>query len=327
MNDTGASALVVELSFVVPAKDEEGTLRALFDAIRDTVTGLGKSFEVIFVDDGSTDGSWAEMRALVAEHPGVARAVRLRRNFGKATALAVGFSECRGDIVFTIDADLQDDPREVPRFLEKLEQGFDVVSGWKRHRRDPLSKTLPSRIFNRATAWTSGVRLHDFNCGFKAYRHEVLRGLDVYGELHRYIPILAAHLGYRVGELEVRHHERAHGVSKYGAERYARGLLDLLTVLATTRYINNPGHLFGGLGLAVGLAGMAVLVYLAVLWFLDLGPIGTRPLFSLGILLMILSVQLVSLGVVAELLTRHTHRLDRDAVVWQRADQARWREV
>jgi glycosyltransferase involved in cell wall biosynthesis len=320
MNDTSTTISIPELSFVAPAKDEALTLPALFAAIRQAVEGIGRSFELILVDDGSTDGTWTVMEDLARNHPGEVRAIRLRRNFGKATALAIGFAECRGRIVFSIDADMQDDPKEIPRFLEKLDEGFDVVSGWKRHRRDPLSKTVPSRIFNRATAWISGVDVHDFNCGFKAYRREVLDSLELYGELHRFIPILAANVGYRVGEIAVSHRERRHGKSKYGPERYARGLLDLLTVLATTRYLNNPGHLFGGIGLAVGVAGFAILAYLGVVWFLALGPVGTRPLFSLGILLVILSVQLISLGVVAELLTRHIHTLDSKTVVAMRTD-------
>lgn len=245
------------------------------------------------------------MQSLASDDSGRVKAIRLRRNFGKAAALSIGFRACTGDIVFTMDADLQDDPSEIPRFIEKLDDGYDVVSGWKENRKDPISKTLPSKLFNKATAVLSGISLRDFNCGFKAYRREVLEGIRLYGELHRYIPVLASDLGFKIGEIPVKHHARQHGVSKYGWERYARGLLDLLTVLATTRYLQKPGHLFGGIGLASGLIGGGILFYLTMLWFLGVGPIGTRPLFFLGILLVILSIQMISLGLVAELLTRH----------------------
>ncbi len=313
------SAIGPELSFVAPVKDESATLHQLYAEIRDAAEAAGRSFELILIDDGSVDDSWAVMTALAAQHPSQISALRLRRNFGKATALAVGFAESRGSVVFSIDADLQDDPSEVPRFLDKLAAGFDVVSGWKKHRRDPLSKTLSSKMFNRVTAIAAGLDLHDFNCGFKAYRREVLGNLSLYGELHRYIPILAADLGYRVGEIEVSHRPRRTGSSKYGFERYLRGFLDLLTVLATTRYLHKPGHLFGGVGVVFGLVGTSILAYLSGLWVLDLGPIGTRPLFFLGILLLILSVQMISLGTVAELLTRHSHTLDPKSIVAARS--------
>ena len=306
------------LSFVVPAKDEQATLAELFRRVQDVAFSEGHDLQVVFVDDGSSDGTWQEMTSLAAQFPELVCAVRLRRNFGKATALATGFRECRGEIVFTIDADLQDDPAEVPRFLSKLAEGYDVVSCWKEERQDPLCKTLPSKLFNRVTARLSGLGLHDFNCGFKAYRREVLDRIRLYGELHRYVPVLAHDLGYRVGEIPVAHHARRHGASKYGMERYARGLVDLITVLATTRYLQKPGHLFGGLGLTAGLVGGLILTYLAILWLLGEGPIGTRPLFFVGILLVILSIQLISLGVVAELLNRHTDTRTSEMVVAER---------
>jgi glycosyltransferase involved in cell wall biosynthesis len=214
-----------------------------------------------------------------------------------------------------MDADLQDDPSEIPKFLEKIEQGYDVVSGWKSNRQDPLSKTLPSKLFNKMTAKLTGIPLHDFNCGFKAYRKEVLDGIKIYGELHRYIPVLAQELGYTNTEVSVKHNKREFGVSKYGWERYTRGLVDLLTVLATTRYLTKPGHLFGGLGVGAGLSGTLILGYLGILWFMGLGPIGTRPLFFIGILLVILSIQMISLGVLAELITRHNDSGPTDNVI------------
>lgn len=294
------------LSFVIPTKDEQATLEELTKRILDETSALTPpcQVEILFVDDGSRDDSWNVMTRLVRAHPGQVRAIRLRRNFGKAMALEVGFRHARGEVVFTMDADLQDDPSEIPKFLAMLDQGYDLISGWKRQRRDPLSKTLPSKVFNRITAWATGLPLHDFNCGFKAYRREVIESLRLYGELHRYIPVLAQDAGFRVGEVEVRHHPRRYGRSKYGWERYARGLLDLFTVLATTRWLQKPGHLFGGIGLAAGAAGALALGYLAVLWVLGKGPIGSRPLWTFGIMLCILSVQMISIGLLGELLIR-----------------------
>jgi len=294
------------ISFVIPVKDEAGSLEDLCDRIHTVMAGLTQyRIEIVFVDDGSEDASWTIMKSLVNRHPDTVKALRLRRNFGKAFALAAGFEASRGSIIVTMDADLQDDPEEIPSFLAKLEQGYDLVSGWKQNRQDPLSKTLPSKLFNKVTAWLSGVPLHDFNCGYKAYRREVLQNIRIYGELHRYVPVLAHDMGFRIGEIPVRHHPRRHGRSKYGWERYARGFLDLLTVLATTRYRHKPGHLFGGIGLVFGLAGGAILAYLAVLWFSGVRPIGNRPLFFVGILLVILSIQLISVGLLAELMTHH----------------------
>lgn len=293
------------ISFVVPAKDEQHTLAALVQGILDSTTAMEdvEAAEIVFVDDGSVDDTWQVMEGLAKQHPGVVRALRLRRNFGKAAALEAGFEAATGDVVFTMDADLQDDPKEIARFLGKLDSGFDLVSGWKRKRNDPLSKTLPSRLFNAVTSRISGVKLHDFNCGFKAYRQEVIRNVRVYGELHRYIPVLAQDLGFRVGEIEVEHHPRLHGVTKYGIERYVRGLLDLITVLAITRYLHRPSHLFGGLGIVSGLAGFSILLGLSVQWLLG-QPIDARPLFFLGLLLVTLSIQLVSVGLLAELVLR-----------------------
>ena len=291
------------VTVVVPVKDEQDTLKRLADGIFDAVRSHAKSAEIIFVDDGSKDESWAAMTELVRQHPGQIRALKLRRNFGKSIALAAGFKVARGDVIFTMDADLQDDPKEIPRFLEALDGGLDLVSGWKRKRNGARSKTLPWLLFNRATAYMTGVPLHDFNCGFKAYRREVIEQIKLYGELHRYIPALANDLGYRIGEIEVEHHPRRHGVTKYGLERYVRGFLDLITILATTRYLQRPGHLFGGLGVGFGFVGVLILGYLSVLWLMG-ESIGHRPLFFAGILFMVFSVQMISLGVIAELIIR-----------------------
>jgi glycosyltransferase involved in cell wall biosynthesis len=295
---------ITSIGIVVPVMDEEETLEELYQTCAAAVSKLDLDFEIVFVDDGSVDTSWAVMCALQKAYPENVKAIRLRRNFGKALALSAGFKAVSGDVVFTMDADLQDDPKEIGKFLAKIQEGYDCVSGWKVDRRDPSSKTIPSRLFNRVTAAISGIQLHDFNCGFKAYRSEVVENVDVYGELHRYIPILAHDYGYRIGEVEVEHHPRLHGVSKYGWERYTRGLVDLITVMATTRYAKKPGHLYGGLGILSGAVGSIILGYLAGLWVFGLGPIGNRPLFFAGILLIILAFQLVSLGVLAEMMIR-----------------------
>ncbi|MDY6802912.1 MAG: glycosyltransferase family 2 protein [Cyanobacteriota bacterium] len=296
------------LSFVIPVRNEEATIKPLFYRINEVMVREGiDSYEVLFIDDGSSDRSWKEITELIPQHPTLIKGIKLRRNFGKSAALSAGFGKATGNIIFTLDGDLQDDPAEIPKFLQKLESGYDLVTGWRKRRNDPLSKTLPSKLFNRVTSLLTGVKLHDFNCGFKAYRKEVLDCIKLYGELHRYIPVLAHSLGFRITEVAVEHHHRQHGKSNYGLERYARGFLDLLTVLATTHYLRKPGHLFGGLGLLVGAVGVAALIYLSILWLMEIRPIGTRPLFFFGILCVILSVQLISLGVLAELVTRNVN--------------------
>jgi len=289
------------ISILVPVFNEENTLGELAEGIQKVLDGLGKSFELLFVDDGSTDRSWSIIRELSAGDARI-RGLRLRRNFGKAAALALASARAAGEIIITMDADLQDDPQEIPKFLQKLNEGYDLVSGWKENRRDPVSKTLPSRFFNKVTRILTGIQLRDFNCGFKAARAEVYKNISLYGELHRYIPVLAHNQGYKIGELAVLHHPRKAGQSKYGFERYARGFLDLLTVLLITRYGRRPGHLFGGAGIILGLVGALILFYLTGVWLLGVAPIGNRPLLFLGILLVILSMQLLSLGLLAELI-------------------------
>ncbi len=291
------------ISVVVPVHDEERSVALLLDEIDAALQPLEAPWEVIFVDDGSTDGSFAALTRLHAERANVV-VVRLRRNFGKAAALAAGFAHARGDVIVTIDGDLQDDPAEIPRLLVKLDEGFDLVSGWKTRRRDPLRRRLLSRLFNRVAGWLSGVRLHDMNCGLKAYRGEVVRGLRLYGELHRFIPVLAHQRGFRVAELPVNHRPREHGRSRYGLERYLRGFLDLLTVSFIGRYRHRPLHLFGGLGLALSTAGIGVLIYLTVVKVMG-HAIGQRPLLILGVLLVVVGLQVFSLGLITELITSH----------------------
>ena len=292
------------ISVVVPVRDEELSLALLFDQLEAALEPLGRPWEVVFVDDGSTDGSFAALTKLHAEHGGVVRVVRLRRNFGKAAALAAGFEHARGDVLVTIDADLQDDPAEIPRLIAKLDEGFDLVSGWKTRRRDAATRRWLSRVFNWLAGRLAGLPLHDMNCGLKAYRAEVVRSLRLYGELHRFIPVLAHHRGFRIAELPVNHRPRVHGRSRYGLERYLRAFLDLLTVTFIGRYRHRPLHLFGGLGLLVGLVGFVLLAYLTALKVAG-EAIGHRPLLTLGVLLVVVGVQLVSLGLIGEMLASH----------------------
>ena len=291
------------LSVVVPVYNEERSVELLYDEVASALDPLERAWEVVFVDDGSTDGSFGALTRLHARMTNV-RVVRLRRNFGKAAALAAGFAQAGGDVIVTIDADGQDDPAEIPRLLAKLDEGFDLVSGWKTRRRDPWRRRLLSRVFNTVTGWISGVRLHDMNCGLKAYRADVVKGLALYGELHRFLPVLAYERGYRIAELPVNHRPREHGRSRYGLERYLRGFFDLITVTFMGRYRHRPLHLFGGLGLALGGIGFLVCVYLTVLW-LSGSAIGHRPLLTLGVLLVVVGMQFLSLGLIGEMITTH----------------------
>ena len=312
--DLGVTAPSV--SVVIPVYNEKDSLRALKDAVRNVTSQAPEIgvLDIIFVDDGSTDGSWPLIAEMADEDPHVT-SIRLRRNFGKAAALDVGVQEAKSDIVITMDADLQDDPSEIPNFLSKLEEGYDVVSGWKEVRKDKADKVLPSKVFNYVTSRLTGVKLKDMNCGFKAYRREVFDTIALYGELHRYIPVLADSVGYRVGEIPVKHHARKFGVSKYGFKRYTRGFLDLLTTLMITRFDRRPAHLFGGVGLIMSVAGVAVLTYLSLIKIAFGASIGERPLLLLGILLLIMGGQLLLFGMMAELIIHRTEPLTQRGIV------------
>lgn len=300
-------AAVLDVTVLVPVLDEAGTVAELAARVTRVLDGLGLAHEIVFVDDGSRDGTAERVRAARLADPRV-KLVRLRRNFGKAAALTAGFEISRGRLVITMDGDLQDDPDEIPRLLEALEAGpYDLVSGWKKNRRDPLSKTLPSKLFNWVTGKLAQVDLHDFNCGFKAYRREVLEEVPVYGELHRYIPVLASRKGFRVGEIDVLHHPRRSGVSKYGWDRFYKGLLDLLTVLFITKYTRRPLHLFGSFGLLAFGAGFLIDLYLALRW-LQGESLSDRPLLIFGVLLMLLGLQVLTTGLLAEMMTHKTFR-------------------
>ena len=291
----------VELSIVVPVLDEAPGLPILYRELTEVLEGLQRPYEILCVDDGSRDGSFEVLEKLHRRDDRI-RVLQLRRNFGKAAALSVGFAHARGRVIATLDGDLQDDPAELPGLLTALDGGFDLVSGWKVRRQDRASKTVPSRLFNAVTARLTGLKLRDFNSGFKVYRRTVIEELRLYGELHRFIPVLAARRGFLVGEVPVNHRPRQFGASKYGASRFVRGALDLLTVLFLTRYTRRPLHLFGGLGLLSLGVGFAVNLYLSALWLAGVRPIGNRPLLAFGVLAILVGIQFLSLGLMSELI-------------------------
>jgi glycosyltransferase involved in cell wall biosynthesis len=290
------------VTVLVPVLNEAESVAPLVEQLV-TVLGPGNEpFEILFVDDGSTDSTYIEIARAREREPAV-RAIRFRRNFGKSAALAAGFREARGGVIVTIDGDLQDEPLEIPKLIAKLDEGYDLVSGWKVKRRDPLSKRLPSRLYNLTTRRLSGLDIHDFNCGLKAYRREVTETIAVYGELHRYIPALAHWAGFRVTELPVEHHARRHGASKFGGSRYLNGLLDLLGVMFLNSSERSPLHLFGRIGLATGAAGALICLVFLGQWILG-SPLRVRPLMLFGVALILLGVQFVSMGFLGELIAK-----------------------
>lgn len=293
----------LDISVVVPVFNEEQSLAPLCEKLLHVLPGITDRFEIIFIDDGSTDGSPVVLEELHRQDSRV-RVIQFRRNLGKSATLSVGFSASRGNVIITMDADLQDDPEEIPKFLETLDQGYDLVSGWKYPRLDPPSKTVPSAVFNWTTRMMTGLHLHDLNCGFKAYRREVIEELHIHGELYRYIPVLAHWRGFKITEIKVHHYPRQYGKSKYGLERFSRGFLDLLTVLFLNRYNRRPLHLFGWIGLLTALVGLVILAYLSILWLEGVRPIGTRPLLSFGVLFVFMGIQFISFGLLAELVTQ-----------------------
>jgi glycosyltransferase involved in cell wall biosynthesis len=293
------------ISVVVPLFNEAESLPELVEAITRAVEPLNRTYEILLVDDGSTDDSHAVAQRLHERSPGVVRVFRLSRNFGKSAALSVGIENAVGDVVVTMDADLQDDPAAIPQLLDKLGEGWDLVSGWKKKRFDPLSKTIPSKLFNVVTSWVSGVRLHDFNCGLKAYRADVAKSLKIYGERHRFLPALAHWDNYRVTEIPVTHHPRKYGRSKFGPSRFVHGLFDLVTLLFLKRYVKNPLHFFGMFGLLFGLVGSIVLSYFGVQWFVT-RELHVRPLMLFAVGAIIMGIQFISLGLLGEMITNAT---------------------
>jgi glycosyltransferase involved in cell wall biosynthesis len=297
---------VAEISVVVPVYNEEGSLSELQANLTGVLESMGRSYEIVYVDDGSDDASLDMLRGFYEADEHV-RVLSFRRRYGKSAALCVGFDEAGGEIIVTMDADLQDDPEEIRRLIAKLEEGYDLVSGWKKKRNDPITKTIPSRFFNWVTAAVTGLKLHDINCGLKAYRRAVTDHIKVYGQLHRFLPVFAHKAGFRVGELAVMHHPRRHGRTKYGLGRFLHGFLDLLTVVLITGFTGSPLHFFGTIGVTFTLAGFVINCYLLYLK-IGFGNIrGRTPLLMLGVLLMLLGFQIVSTGLLAELITRMGH--------------------
>lgn len=316
------------LSIIIPICNERESLETLHGEIAAVASEGGYDVEIILVDDGSTDGSWGVVRKLAAADKRV-RGIRFRRNFGKAAALSAGFRAARGEMVMTLDADLQDDPREIPRFLAAMGEELDVVSGWKQVRHDPWHKVFPSRVFNGMVSWLTGVKLHDHNCGMKCYRREVLGEVRLYGELHRFVPVLAAARGFSVGEITIRHRPRQFGHSKYGVRRLMKGFLDLLTVKFLTGFGQRPQHVLGTFGLISFTIGLLGLASLAVNWVLghtladwEITPLHQRPavVYFLGALL--LGAQLMSMGFLAELITAYQVRDTETYSVAERTPEA-----
>jgi glycosyltransferase involved in cell wall biosynthesis len=312
----------VGLSVVIPLLNEEATLRELTSQIQKATANLDSKTEIIFVDDGSTDDSWNIIQQIAHTSPDIS-AIRFRRNFGKAAALQAGFARARGSRIVTMDADLQDDPREIPRLLAKLDQGFDLVSGWKQIRHDPWHKVFPSRVFNAMVSRWTGVQLHDINCGLKAYRSEVVKEIQLYGEFHRFTPILAAARGFRIGEIPVHHRPREFGQSKYRWTRFIAGFIDLATVKFLTSYQHRPQHMIGTVGLASIAVGSIGMTYLAVLWLLtQLGanypPIGQRPLLVFSATAVLVGMQMFSLGLIGELIA---FRMQRGESIYSIAEE------
>ena len=298
---------ITELSIIIPVFNEEESILELAEEISGVMKELSAEYELIFIDDGSRDSSYDKIKSL-ADKDSRINGVRFRRNYGKAAALSEGFRISKGKMIVTMDSDLQDDPAEIPVLIKKLDEGFDVISGWKKNRKDPWTKRFPSKIFNLVTRMMSGIRIHDFNCGLKIYRSDVIKTVKVYGELHRYIPVLAKLAGFNVGELIVNHRPRKFGKTKFGASRFLKGFLDLTTVLFLGKFERNPLHFFGILGGFLFLSGLVINGYLTIQWFGGVW-IGNRPILFLGILLLIVGMQFISLGLLAEMITAREENL------------------
>lgn len=294
----------VDISVVIPLYNEDESLLELEKAIEASLSGT-YSYEVIFVDDGSTDNSWNVIQEL-AENKDYIKGISFRNNYGKSTALQAGFEKAVGEFVVTMDADLQDDPNEVPEMVQMLKDGSDLVSGWKKERFDPISKTIPSKFFNFVTRVSAGINLNDFNCGLKAYKSELIKNIYLYGELHRYVPILAKRAGFNaISEKIVTHHPRKYGHTKFGLSRFINGFLDLVTILFVQKYLQKPMHFFGSIGVLLLFLGGGINVYMAFIRLVFDAGIGNRPLLFLGILLMVLGVQFFSTGLIGELINKN----------------------
>lgn len=303
----------MDLSVVIPLYNEDESIGELVEWINKSTTPMHIDYEIIVIDDGSTDKSWDTIKTLKTKNPHL-RGIKFRRNYGKSAALNTAFQAVQGDVIITMDADLQDSPDEIPGLYKMIkEDGYDLVSGWKKERHDPISKTIPSKFFNGTTRKLSGIKLNDFNCGLKAYKKELVESIEVYGEMHRYIPVIAKSAGFaNIGEKVVKHYPRKHGYSKFGLERVMRGFLDLMSITFIGKFGKRPMHFFGSIGTVLGFIGIGLLVYLTLLKIIwKVTGIAERPLFFLGMLLIIVGVQLFIAGFLAELISRNSpHRND-----------------
>ena len=303
-----------EISIIIPAYNEAENLSLLYEEIFEVMKKITADYEIIIINDGSDDKTQETIEKLFQENKNYLKGIQFRSNFGKASALKAGFSEARGKIIFTMDADLQDDPKEIPNFISKINEGYDLVSGWKQNRKDSFIKNSSSKFFNFITSLFSKIKLHDFNCGFKAYKREVAKGLDLYGQLHRYVPVIAGNQGYKIAEIPIHHRKRKFGKSKYGPIRFLNGFLDLLTVMVLTKYFKRPAHFFGSFGvLALG-SGFAISLYITCLKLFTGSIQGRLPLFIAGILLVMVGVQLISLGLIGEMFVKISDKKDDDLI-------------
>lgn len=302
----------MKLSFIIPVFNEEKSLERLYSEILENIEN--KDYEIIFIDDGSSDNSFNIMERLAKRDKRV-KIIKFRKNFGKSASLQTGFENAKGDIIFTMDADLQDNPIEIPEFIEKIEEGYDLVTGWKKNRKDPISKTIPSKFFNFITSVSFKLKLHDYNCGFKAYKKEVINEIDIYGEMHRYIPAIVHTKGFKVTEIPVEHRPREFGKSKYGVERYLRGFLDLLTVKLLTSFTHSPLYLFGRIGSTFSIIGFLIGLYLTIMKYAFHQPLYNRPLLFLSILLIMVGLQFFSIGLLGELIVNQSRDKNKKRII------------